>query len=172
MKIKGLHFIITGGTIDSVYDGAKDTVVTSKKSIVPSFIGSVNLGYKTKFTQAAMKDSRNLQEKDLKKVLSLIKQSPYDKIIVTHGTYTMPDTARFLKAQLKKLKKTVVVTGSMIPILGFTPSDGTFNLGYAIGRIESLPHGIYVAMNGRIFSPEEVLKNLYSGTFTSIFGEK
>ena len=84
----------------------------------------------------------------------------------------MPDTARFLKVNLKQSKKTIILTGSMIPIKGFSPSDGTFNLGYTLGKLPDLKPGIYVAMNGRIFKPEEVVKNIYSGKFTSIFGEE
>lgn len=171
-KPAGIHFVITGGTIDSYYEATKDTVVPSKYSIIPEFIKSLQVANPLKFTQVCMKDSRSLQPKDLKNILATIKKSPYEKIVVTHGTYTMPDTARFLKVNLKQSKKIIILTGSMIPIKGFSPSDGTFNLGYAVGRMESLKPGIYVAMNGRIFQPEEVVKNIYAGKFASIFGEE
>lgn len=94
------------------------------------------------------------------------------KIIITHGTYTMPDTARYLKANLKRDDQTIVFTGSMIPLTGFSPSDAPFNLGYSIAKIQDLPAGIYVCMNGRVFSPNEVVKFLYGGRFVSVFGEK
>lgn len=77
-----------------------------------------------------MKDSRQLGENDRKEILKAIEESPSNKIIITHGTYTMPDTARYLKANLKRNDQTIILTGSMIPIKGFSPSDGTFNLGY------------------------------------------
>lgn len=128
---KGIHFVITGGTIDSYYEGTKDTAVTSKESVIPRFVGILHLTDKTKFTVVCMKDSRDLQDSDLRKIKLTIEKSPYDKIIVTHGTYTMPDTARYLQANLKKNKRTIILTGSMIPIVGFAPSDGPFNLGYA-----------------------------------------
>jgi L-asparaginase len=70
----------------------------------------------------------------------------------------MPDTARYLEANLKNNKKTIILTGSMIPLVGFTPSDAPFNLGYSIAKIENLKKGIYVCMNGTIFKPSEVLK--------------
>lgn len=167
-----IHFIITGGTIDSVYDGSKDTVVPSKESIIPEVIGGMKLYSTTsEFTTVCMKDSRELNDKDRNDILETIKKSPASKIIITHGTYTMPDTARFLKANLNQSNKTIIITGSMIPIKGFSPSDGTFNLGYAIAKIQDLNPGIYVCINGHVFTPEEVIKNLSEGTFSSIFNK-
>ncbi len=119
-----------------------------------------------------MKDSRAITPTDMGRILCAIKKSPHRYIIVTHGTYTMPDTARFVQARLGRTKKTIVFTGSMIPIPGFSPSDGTFNLGFALGKIEHLVSGVYVAMNGQVFRPEEVLKNLYGGKFSSIFAQR
>jgi L-asparaginase len=83
----------------------------------------------------------------------------------------MPDTAKFLKAHLKRNDQTIVFTGSMIPLLGFAPSDASFNLGFAISQVNELPNGIYVCMNGAIFSPDEVVKLLYEGRFISVFDE-
>ena len=68
--------------------------------------------------------------------------------------------------------KTIILTGSMIPIEGFSPSDGPFNLGFAIANVEKLPAGVYVAMNGKIFTPEEIAKEISKGRFFSIFGKK
>lgn len=99
-------------------------------------------------------------------------KSLHKKVIITHGTYTMPDSAKFLKANLKRKDQTIIFTGSMIPLLGFAPSDAPFNLGYAIARVQELKAGIYVAMNGKIFMPEEVVKLLSEGRFISVFEEK
>lgn len=167
-----IHFIITGGTIDSYYDGTKDTAVPSEKSVIPSFIKSLKLYGETLFTEVCMKDSRSLTSDDTQKVLKTVEESSCTKIIITHGTYTMPDTARFLKANLKRHDQTIVLTGSMIPIVGFSPSDGPFSLGYAMAQLEHLQPGIYVAMNGHIFSPEEVMKVISEGRFSSIFERK
>lgn len=166
-----IHFIITGGTIDSHYDGSKDTAVTNDESIIPSFIKSLKLYHGSKFTIVCMKDSRELKREDLESVLQTIEESPHDKIIVTHGTYTMPDTARFLKANLKRVDQTVVLTASAIPISGFAPSDGPFSLGYAVAKLEGLDSGVYVAMNGKVFSPEEVMKVMSEARFASIFNK-
>jgi len=83
----------------------------------------------------------------------------------------MPDTARFLKANLKRDDQTIVLTASAIPINGFAPSDGPFNLGYAISKLEDLKPGIYVAINGKVFSPEEVMKIMSEARFASIFNK-
>jgi L-asparaginase len=104
--------------------------------------------------------------------LETIEKSKFKRFIITHGTYTMPDTARYLKANLKRKDATVILTGAMIPMYNMTNSDGPFNLGFSIASFDHLKKGIYVCMNGRIFEPEEVLKTLYNGRFSSIFGEK
>jgi len=95
-----IHFILTGGTIDSYYDGAKDTVAVRERSVIPDYIKSLQLYEKPMFTQVCMKDSRALTEKDRAKMMQVIKDSSASKIIITHGTYTMPDTARYLKVHL------------------------------------------------------------------------
>ena len=95
-KSSKIHFIITGGTIDSYYDGSKDTAVVNKESIIPSFIESLKLYKDSEFTTVCMKDSRELKREDLENVLKVVEETANDKIIITHGTYTMPDTARFL----------------------------------------------------------------------------
>ena len=116
-----------------------------------------------------MKDSREINANDMKKILGTIQDSKHKKIIITHGTYTMPDTSRYLKANLKRKDQTIILTGSFIPLTGFSPTDAPFNLGYAISKVQDLPAGIYIAMNGKIFKPEEVIKMLSEGKFGSIF---
>ena len=169
--ITTIHFILTGGTIDSYYEATEDTALPLEQSCIPPFIKSLKLYEKTFFTEVCLKDSRKITEDDLKQMVEEIEMSPHKKIIITHGTYTMPDTARFLKAKLRRTDQTIVFTGSMVPLLGFTPSDAPFNLGYSIAKVQELPPGIYVCMNGKVFSPDEVSKLLYEGKFKSIFGE-
>ncbi len=81
-----------------------------------------------------MKDSRAIKPSDMEKILGVISKSPHRYIVVTHGTYTMPDTARYVQAKLGKTRKIIVFTGSMIPIHGFSPSDGTFNTWFRNGK--------------------------------------
>lgn len=166
-----IHFIITGGTIDSFYDGTKDTVTPLPHSSIPAFIKSLKLHENIEFTEICMKDSRALTKNDMLRVARTIQKSPHKKFIITHGTYTMPDTAKIVKTNLKQNDQTIIFTGSMIPLMGFAPSDAPFNLGYSIARVQELTSGIYVAMNGKIFSPEEVAKLLYEGRFISVFGD-
>ena len=123
------------------------------------------------YTTICLKDSREITNENLQMVLKTIEGSPCKKFIITHGTYTMPDTARFLKANLNRSDVTVILTGSFIPIKGFAPSDGPFNLGFALSSLRTIESGIYVCMNGEIFSPDEVIKLISEGRFTSIFNQ-
>jgi L-asparaginase len=164
-----VHFIMTGGTIDSVYDGTIDTVRPAEMSIIPTFIKSLKLYKSTEFTTVCMKDSRELTLTDLKKIKKTIENSGSSKIIITHGTYTMPDTARYLKVNLKRSDQVIILTAAAIPMQGFTLSDGPFNLGYALANLEIQNPGVYVAMNGKIFDPEKVMKIIKEGRFSSIF---
>ncbi len=172
MKKDTIEVIFTGGTIDSYYDSTKDAIIPLKKSCLPSFLKSIKTNDNFSFVEICMKDSRSLNGEDLKKLLTSIRKSVSKKIIITHGTYTMPDTARFLSANIKKGDKTIILTGSMVPLTGFSPSDAPFNLGYSIASVKTLKPGIYVCMNGQIFNPEEVAKRISEGKFVSVFNKK
>lgn len=164
-----IHFLMTGGTIDSYYEGTKDTAVPLKKSCIPDFIKSLKLYNETKFSEICMKDSRNMTMQDLNNLLKEIEKSDCKHIIITHGTYTMPDTARYIDANLKSREKTIILTASMIPITGFSPSDGPFSLGYAISEVQNLKNGVYACVNGRVFQSNEIMKIVSEGRFTSVF---
>ena len=168
-----IHVIVTGGTIDSIWSGAHDTVVVSEHSILPDYFQELgrNLKFPAKFTfsEVCMKDSRQITDNDRKKTLETIEESTTKKVLITHGTYSMPDTAKYLKKNLKRGDQTIVLTGSMVPIKGFDFSDGPFNLGFAIAMLQELKSGIYVCMNARAFTPEEVAKNTKEGKFYSVF---
>lgn len=170
MSKNSIHFIITGGTIDSYYDGSKDTAVPNKKSVIPQYIGSLKLDHKHSFSTVCLKDSRDLTRDDLHNILQTIEDSPSQKVIITHGTYTMTDTARFLEANLKDNDRTIILTGSFIPINGFTFSDGPFQLGYSLAKIEELGKGVFICMNGKVLSANEAMKISKEGVFSSIFG--
>jgi len=168
-KKNKIHFIMTGGTIDSYYDGVKDTAVTNEHSVLPRFINTLKLYEEYEFTEVCMKDSRNLDDADRKNILKTVSDSKFKRIIITHGTYTLPDTARYLKANLKNHNKIIIFVCSMIPLVGFTPTDAGFNIGYAVAKSQELSEGIYVCMNGKIFIPEEIIKMLSEGKFASIY---
>ncbi|MBU1177910.1 asparaginase [Patescibacteria group bacterium] len=167
---QAIHFIITGGTIDSYYDGSKDTAVVNKESIIPQFIEGLKLDQKSTFTKVCMKDSRELTRDDLESILQAVKDSSHKKIVITHGTYTMTDTARFLEANLENNNRVIILTGSFIPINGFSFSDGPFQLGYAMAKTENLEKGVFICMNGKVLSANEAMKISKEGVFSSIFG--
>lgn len=158
---------MTGGTIDSYYDVTQDTAVPYRESVIPQYLSSLKLYSTFRFSQICMKDSRNIGINDRKKMLQVIEKSSCSKIIITHGTYTMVRTAQFLKKHLQRQNQTIVLTGSMIPLTGFSPSDAGFSLGFALAKIEELSPGVYVSMNGRTFTPAEVKKNIRKGRFES-----
>lgn len=166
-----IHIILTGGTIDSYYEITKDTVVPNRETVIPGFLESLkSYNLTIEFTTICMKDSREINDEDRKKIVKTIEESKQNKILITHGTYTMPDTARYIKANLKRNDQAIILTGSMIPLIGFCPSDAPYNLGYSIAKLQDLDKGIYVCMNSHVFSPDEITKNLSEGKFTSIYG--
>ena len=92
-------------------------------------------------------------------------KSPEEKIIITHGTDTMAETARVIAKRVNN--RTIVLTGAMVPYK-FGSSDGLFNLGSALAFVQTLPHGVYVVMNGRCFNASNVRKNKETGEFEEI----
>lgn len=107
------------------------------------------------------KDSRDIDAKDLEKLAKAIEVCPHSNILITHGTFTMKNTAKFLVEYLSKnkIEKKIILTGSMIPIIGFSVSDAAFNLGYSIASFDSIKTGVYICMNGGIFDFNEINKN-------------
>jgi L-asparaginase len=171
-----IHIRMTGGTIDSVYDAVKMTINVSKQSFIPEYfeqlLSSLKPYAEIKFSELFMKDSRDLTPEDRKEILKAVEESEAAKIIVTHGTYTIPETARFLKENLENKDKVVVLVGSMIPLKDFDFSDAPFNLGYAFAQVQKLSPGIYVCMNARVFTSEKVAKNIPGGRFYSLSEDK
>lgn len=164
--------LMTGGTIDSRWDGKTDTAVPNEHSVLPEYFAGMFLYPKVEFQEVCMKDSRQMTPDDVENVLHALEKTQATKVIITHGTYTMPDTARYLAANLKRNDQTIALTGSMVPLKGFTESDAPLNLGYAFAKLEELKPGIYLCMNGRTFSAEEVAKNISEGKFFSVFDKK
>jgi L-asparaginase len=164
-----LHVILTGGTIDSFYNIILDKIAPKKKSCIPEYVKGLKLYNEVKFTTIFMKDSRELTNSDLQRILRAVQSSKVKRIIITHGTYTMSDTARMLDAQLKSKDKTIILTGSMMPLDGFNFSDAPFNLGFVVAMVQELKPGVYISMNGNIFTPQEVAKTISEGRFSSLF---
>jgi L-asparaginase len=110
-------------------------------------------------------DSLEMTDADRHLVLENCRSVDEDQIVITHGTDTMTETGEVLAEA--RLEKTIVLTGAMIPYK-FGSSDGLFNFGGALAYAQALPHGVYVAMNGRYFNWDEVQKNKKTGIFEEI----
>jgi len=161
-----ITIVVTGGTIDSEWDAAQDTAVVKDESILPKYFSKLKLDIDLEFNVVCMKDSRALTPDDLAKIAEAV-ESAGDRVLITHGTYTMPDTARYLQAHLKA-KKAVILTGAMVPLDGYTMSDAPFNLGFSIATLFTMEPGIKLAMQGRLFTPQEVAKSMGEARFFSV----
>ena len=156
-----IHIIKTGGTIEFLDPAYEDMnkVLLKLDTTVDSYLSHLIKPHFTYSTEGVFsKDSRDITEEDRQKLVSAITSSPHTNILVTHGTFTMRETAEYIKKHIDGDKK-IILTGAMIPITGFASSDAGFNLGYAIGSFDSLQPGVYLSMNGGIFEPSEVTKN-------------
>lgn len=155
---KKILVVMTGGTIDSEWDGTKDAIAPAEHSLIPGYFKVLQKQAKLyedmEFVEACMKDSRSITPEDRMKILNIIEESDALKVIITHGTYTIPDTASFLEDNLKRRDQVVIVTGAMIPIKGFETSDGPFNLGYSIAQVNTLSAGVYVCVSARVYTPK------------------
>lgn len=165
-----IHVVLTGGTIDSHWDATTDTVMPNKKSVVPDYMSGLHLSQKIKYSEVCMKDSRAITTADLKKMVQVIEKSPCHDVVVTHGTYTMADSARYVKAHLRRRDQTIIFTGSFVPLQGFTFSDAPFNFGFSFAQFGHLSQGgVYVCMGGKIFTADEAIKIITKGKFVSLF---
>lgn len=159
-----IRIFVTGGTFDKEYNELngelffKDTHLNEMLKL-----GRCRAAIDARTLM--MIDSIYLKEDDRELIANNCCTCEEDRIIVTHGTDTMVDTAKVIAA--KNPDKTVVLTGAMIPYK-FGSSDGLFNLGAAIAFVQTLPHGVYIAMNGRIFNWDNCRKNKKIGEFEEI----
>lgn len=159
--------ILTGGRIDSVWDGNVDEIITAKSSVIPTFFQSIGINLKFEFVEACMKDSRALTKDDREKIRMAIDGSNTSKILITHGTHTLPDTIQYLQQKLGNKDKTIVFTGSSTPLKDFSNTDAGFNLGYAVGKVQELPAGIYYCSSGKTLTAGEMTEQLLEGKFYS-----
>ena len=120
---------------------------------------------KTEIRTLMMIDSLEMTDEDRALIVHQCNQCEENKIVITHGTDTMNETAKVLAQKIKD--KTIILTGAMIPIK-FGSSDGLFNLGSALAFAQTLPAGVYVAMNGRYFNWDNVRKNKQTGVFEEV----
>lgn len=163
-----IKILITGGTFDKVYDELTGQLFFRDTHIQEMLrLGRCRLDVHVRTLM--MVDSLQMTEEDRSLILQNCLKSEEGRIVVTHGTDTMAQTAAFLGPRLQD--KTVVLTGAMIPY-AFGSSDGLFNLGSALSFVQALPSGVYIAMNGKCFPWDDVRKNRDTGTFESLSSEK
>ncbi|MCD4718443.1 MAG: asparaginase domain-containing protein [Desulfobacula sp.] len=151
MKIK---FFAVGGTIDKVYFDALSKYEVGESNI-SNILKDARVNFDYDVSSLLKKDSLEMTDQDRLIVQQAVKNESNDKIIITHGTDTMIETAQIL-GNVKN--KVIVLTGAMEPAK-FKSSDAIFNLGSAVAAVQTLPHGIYLAISGRIFTPDNVKKN-------------
>ncbi|NND81434.1 MAG: asparaginase [Gammaproteobacteria bacterium] len=160
MKIR---IFCVGGTIDKVYFDAK-----SKYEVGAPAVGrilremSVNFDYEVISLMA--KDSLEMTSEDRDTVRERVAASKEDKIVITHGTDTMVETAAVLK---EIADKTIVFTGALAPAI-FRDSDAAFNIGCALAAAQMAPPGCYIAMNGRVFAADRVRKDVDKNRFVEL----
>jgi L-asparaginase len=156
-----LRILVTGGTFDKDYHELEGRLFF-RQTHVPEMLRLGRCGLSASVEQLMLVDSLEMTDADRARVVDACRKAPETRIVITHGTDTMELTARSVGAAA--LGKTIVLTGAMVPYT-FGSSDGLFNLGSALAFAQSLPHGTYVAMNGRCFAWDNVRKNKASGTF-------
>jgi L-asparaginase len=159
-----IKIFVTGGTFDKEYNELNGTLAfkqTHMKEILALGRAKVEVDIST----LMMMDSLDMTDEEREIIAKNCMNTPHEKIIITHGTDTMAETARVLAQKVKG--KTIVLTGAMIPY-AFGTSDGLFNMGSALAFVQTLPAGVYIAMNGRYFNWDNVRKNREAGEFETI----
>lgn len=159
-----IRLLVTGGTFDKEYD-----YINGKLYFNDTNVGEIlERGRNTTEVHTRtlmMVDSLEMTDEDRELIVSQCQKCDEDKIIITHGTDTMVQTA--LQIQKENIQKTIVLTGAMIPYT-FGSSDGLFNMGSAMAFVQALPFGVYVVMNGRYFNANNVRKNRKTGYFEEL----
>jgi L-asparaginase len=156
-----IRLFITGGTFDKSYDEISGRL-SFKDTHVPEMLQLGRCRIPVEVRTLMMLDSLEMKDADRELILANCKSAAEERIVITHGTDTMTDTARVLGEA--GLAKTIVLTGAMVPY-AFGSSDGLFNLGSALSFAQALPAGVYLAMNGRCFAWDDVVKNRALGVF-------
>ena len=159
-----IRIFVTGGTFDKEYNELNGTLYF-KDTHLPEMLKLGRARVPIEIRTLMMMDSIDMTEADRELMAQNCLKAEEDKIIITHGTDTMVETARVIASKVKD--KTIVLTGAMIPYK-FGSSDGLFNLGSAIAFVQTLPKGVYIAMNGRYFNWDNCQKNRDKGEFEEI----
>lgn len=158
-----LLILATGGTIDKIYFDAKSAYEVGPPN-VEMVLGELDLSVNYRVRSLMRKDSLELTDEDREIILQAVTHADEERILITHGTDTMVQTAQYLA---RARGKTIVLTGALAPAL-FKKTDAVFNIGCALAAVQILPPGVYIAMNGAIFPHDRVRKNLRKNKFEEI----
>ncbi len=161
--LEQLLIVTTGGTIDKIYfDDKSDYQIGDPQ--IGRILEELGVTFRFSVIPIIRKDSLHINAADRELVRATIAAQPMHHVLVTHGTDTMVETAKVLSSITDK---TIVLTGALNPAR-FRGSDAEFNIGTAVGAVQSLPAGVYIAMNGRIWDPLQVRKNVAANRFEAI----
>jgi L-asparaginase len=162
-----IRIFVTGGTFDKEYNELTGAL-SFKDTHLPEMLRLGRSRVEVTVRTLMMIDSLDMSDADRAIVVEQCRQAAESRLLITHGTDTMVETAAALAAaQAPAAGKTIVLTGAMIPY-AFGSSDGLFNLGSALSFVQVLPPGVYVAMNGRCFAWDQVSKNRETGVFEAV----
>jgi len=156
-----VRVFVTGGTFDKEYDELTGTL-HFEETHLPEMLRRGRCMLEVQVEVLLMIDSLEMKESHRQRIVQACRDAGESRLVITHGTDTMVETARVLAGAA--LDKTIVLTGAMVPY-AFGSSDGLFNLGSALSFVQTLPAGVYVAMNGRYFTADNVEKNRNVGVF-------
>jgi L-asparaginase len=159
-----IRILVTGGTFDKQYNELNGQLAF-RETHVPAMLQRGRCRVDVDVETILLIDSLEMTDAHRAAIVARCRQAPETRLVITHGTDTMTDTARALAAA--RLDKVIVLTGAMIPY-AFGSSDGLFNLGSALSFAQTLPPGVYVAMNGRYFDWDQVRKNRATGIFEEL----
>jgi L-asparaginase len=159
-----IRIFITGGTFDKEYNELNGQLYF-KDTHLQDLLEMGRCKLDAEIRTLMMIDSLQMTDDDRKLIVHQCRHCEENQIVITHGTDTMAETARVIAQQVHN--KTIILTGAMIPIK-FGSSDGLFNLGSALAFAQTLPAGVYVAMNGRFFHWDNVRKNTQTGVFEEL----
>ena len=158
-----IQILTTGGTIDKVYFDSSSEYTVGEPTIL-EILRTAGSTVDVRVDALMRKDSLDMTPKDRDEVVDHVRACGVDRVLITHGTDTMVETARAL---MDVEDKTIVLVGSLSPAR-FKASDAEFNIGFALAAVQTLPPGVYLAMNGRIFHPDRVTKNRVDNRFEPV----
>ena len=158
-----LLIVTTGGTIDKIYFDDKSDFQVGEPQI-GRMLEELGVAFRFRVIPIIRKDSLHITDDDRELIRATIAAQPARHVLLTHGTDSMVETAKVLSTIADK---TIVLTGALSPAR-FRGSDAEFNIGTAVGAVQSKPPGVYIAMNGRIWDPLQVRKNVDANRFEPI----